>query len=113
MVNGIWIDYRANLACEIALKATSTVFLEENGRREIDIKRYAKVEKVFFHVTDCRKIQHLHVNSNCNVLKKKKISGSVLVQKLTPFVFFCSFLIVLVLFRFLEAQWKNPKYWQE
>lgn len=93
------------------MKATSTVFLEENGRREIDIKRYAKVEKVFFHVTDSRKIQYLHVNSNCNVLKKeKKLFGSVLVQKCTPFVFFCSFLIVLVLFRFLEAQWKNPKY---
>lgn len=61
--------------------------MEENGRREIDIKRYAKVEKVFFHVTDSRKIQHLHVNSNCNVLKKEKNSGSVLVQKLTPFVF--------------------------
>lgn len=38
--------FRSNLACEIALKATSTVLLEENGRREIDIKRYAKVEKV-------------------------------------------------------------------
>lgn len=36
----------SNLACEIALEATSTVALEENGRREIDIKRYAKVEKI-------------------------------------------------------------------
>ena len=34
------------MACEIALEATSTVALEENGRREIDIKRYAKVEKI-------------------------------------------------------------------
>lgn len=50
MLNGILIDFRANLACEIALKATSTVYLEENGRREIDIKRYAKVEKVFLNV---------------------------------------------------------------
>ncbi|XP_011447879.1 T-complex protein 1 subunit gamma-like [Crassostrea angulata] len=41
-----FISKWANLACEIALKATSTVFLEENGRREIDIKRYAKVEKI-------------------------------------------------------------------
>ena len=37
---------RSDLACEIALEATSTVALEENGRREIDIKRYAKVEKI-------------------------------------------------------------------
>lgn len=37
---------RADLACDIALEATSTVSIEQNGRREIDIKRYAKVEKV-------------------------------------------------------------------
>jgi T-complex protein 1 subunit gamma len=36
----------SDLACNIALDATATVALEENGRREIDIKRYAKVEKV-------------------------------------------------------------------
>ncbi|KOX76721.1 T-complex protein 1 subunit gamma [Melipona quadrifasciata] len=34
------------LACQIALDAVYTVMLEENGRREIDIKRYAKVEKI-------------------------------------------------------------------
>ena len=37
---------RSDIACEIALEATTTVALEENGRREIDIKRYAKVEKI-------------------------------------------------------------------
>jgi len=36
----------SDLACTIALDAVSTVSMEENGRREIDIKRYAKVEKV-------------------------------------------------------------------
>lgn len=36
----------SDLACKIALDATATVALEESGRREIDIKRYAKVEKV-------------------------------------------------------------------
>lgn len=39
---GKWSD----LACEIALDAVHTVMLEEHGRREIDIKRYAKVEKI-------------------------------------------------------------------
>ena len=34
------------MACNIALDAVSTVAMEEHGRREIDIKRYAKVEKV-------------------------------------------------------------------
>lgn len=36
----------SELACEIALDAVHTVMLEENGRREIDIKRYAKIEKI-------------------------------------------------------------------
>ncbi|XP_013781701.1 T-complex protein 1 subunit gamma-like [Limulus polyphemus] len=35
-----------NLACQIALDSVKTVFIEENGRKEIDIKRYAKVEKI-------------------------------------------------------------------
>ncbi|XP_071965074.1 T-complex protein 1 subunit gamma-like [Antedon mediterranea] len=34
------------LACSIALKAVKTVMVEENGFTEIDIKRYAKVEKI-------------------------------------------------------------------
>ncbi|XP_021362656.1 T-complex protein 1 subunit gamma-like [Mizuhopecten yessoensis] len=41
-----FISKWSELACQIALDATATVAIEENGRREIDIKRYAKVEKV-------------------------------------------------------------------
>lgn len=33
-------------ACKLAIKAVKTVYLEENGRKEIDIKRYARIEKV-------------------------------------------------------------------
>lgn len=36
----------SDLACELALTAVNTVTLQTNGRREIDIKRYAKVEKI-------------------------------------------------------------------
>ncbi|EGD75382.1 chaperonin containing TCP1 [Salpingoeca rosetta] len=36
----------SRLACEIALDAVQTVFMEEHGTKEIDIKRYAKVEKI-------------------------------------------------------------------
>ena len=32
--------------CEIALDAVQTVSFEQNGRKEIDIKRYARVEKI-------------------------------------------------------------------
>lgn len=39
---GKWSD----LAVKIALDAVSTVMFTENGRTEIDIKRYAKVEKI-------------------------------------------------------------------
>lgn len=36
----------ANMAVNIALDAVNTVMLTENGRTEVDIKRYAKVEKI-------------------------------------------------------------------
>uniref|UniRef100_A0A1B0D7J8 T-complex protein 1 subunit gamma n=1 Tax=Phlebotomus papatasi TaxID=29031 RepID=A0A1B0D7J8_PHLPP len=36
----------AELAVKIALEAVETVMVQENGRTEVDIKRYAKVEKV-------------------------------------------------------------------
>lgn len=34
------------MAVNIALDAVTTVLIEENGRTEIDIKRYAKIEKI-------------------------------------------------------------------
>lgn len=45
--------YSGNLASDIALKAVKTVLREENDKKEIDIKNYAKVEKVnyFIHST--------------------------------------------------------------
>jgi len=36
----------SDMACDIALDAVKTVTTEEGGKREIDIKRYAKVEKI-------------------------------------------------------------------
>lgn len=33
-------------ACQLAIKAVKTVVLEQNGRKEIDIKRYARIEKI-------------------------------------------------------------------
>jgi T-complex protein 1 subunit gamma len=35
-----------DLMCNLALDAVQTVSLEQNGRKEVDIKRYAKVEKI-------------------------------------------------------------------
>jgi len=36
----------SELMCKLALKAVRIVSAEENGRKEVDIKRYARVEKV-------------------------------------------------------------------
>lgn len=44
----------SDLACQIALDAVSTVSIEENGRKEIDIKRYARIEKVNFIDKTCK-----------------------------------------------------------
>jgi len=40
------LSKHSELAVKMALSAVKTVLLDENGRREIDIKRYAKVEKI-------------------------------------------------------------------
>nr|XP_033781093.1 T-complex protein 1 subunit gamma [Geotrypetes seraphini] len=45
-INTKVISRWSDLACSIALDAVKTVELEENGRKEIDIKKYAKVEKI-------------------------------------------------------------------
>eukprot|EP00730_Choanoeca_flexa_P018706 TRINITY_DN9112_c0_g1_i3.p1 TRINITY_DN9112_c0_g1~~TRINITY_DN9112_c0_g1_i3.p1 ORF type:complete len:496 (+),score=161.22 TRINITY_DN9112_c0_g1_i3:50-1537(+) len=36
----------SQMVCEIALSAVQTVMMEEHGRKEIDLKKYAKVEKI-------------------------------------------------------------------
>ncbi|CAF5137137.1 unnamed protein product, partial [Rotaria magnacalcarata] len=36
----------SDLACQISLDAVQTIIVDENGRREIDIKRYARFEKI-------------------------------------------------------------------
>lgn len=41
-----FINKWGDLACNIALDAVRTVMREQNGQKEIDIKNYAKVEKV-------------------------------------------------------------------
>ena len=37
-----------DLFCDIAIDAVSTVLTEEGGRKEIDIKKYVRIEKVFY-----------------------------------------------------------------
>lgn len=46
VLNRVLVQNRGDFACQLALDAVRTVYLDENGRKEIDIKKYAKVEKV-------------------------------------------------------------------
>lgn len=41
-----FVNQWSDLACQIALDAVKIVTVDSNGRKEIDIKRYAKVEKI-------------------------------------------------------------------
>uniref|UniRef100_A0A6Q2X6S4 T-complex protein 1 subunit gamma n=1 Tax=Esox lucius TaxID=8010 RepID=A0A6Q2X6S4_ESOLU len=45
-INTKALSHWSDMACSIALDAVKTVELEDNGRKEIDIKKYAKVEKI-------------------------------------------------------------------
>ena len=49
-INTKALNQWSELACNIALDAVRTVEMEEAGRKEIDIKNYAKVEKVLYLV---------------------------------------------------------------
>lgn len=43
----VCFSYRSDLVCEIALNAVQTVAIDKDGgRKEIDIKRYARVEMI-------------------------------------------------------------------
>jgi T-complex protein 1 subunit gamma len=53
------------LMVNMAIQAVRTVFTEENGKVDIDLKRYAKVEKVpGGDLTDCRVIDGLMLNKD-------------------------------------------------
>lgn len=55
----------SGLASRIAIKAVRTVSCERDGRKEIDIKRYAKVEKVpGGEMADCRVLDGLMLNKD-------------------------------------------------
>lgn len=55
----------SDLMCGLALDAVQTVVLEADGRREIDIKRYAKVEKLpGGEITDCKVLKGVMLNKD-------------------------------------------------
>ena len=72
----------SDLACKIAIEATATVSMEERdtGRREIDIKRYAKVEKIPGGTMEDSKV----LKGGCSRLGRANFKG----KKMN--LFFCS-----------------------
>jgi T-complex protein 1 subunit gamma len=56
----------SDLMCQLALKAVRTVALEgEDGRREVDIKRYARIEKVpGGEIEECRVLDGVMLNKD-------------------------------------------------
>jgi T-complex protein 1 subunit gamma len=84
----------STLACTIALDAVSTVVFEENGRKEIDIKQYAKVEKVcaceLCLVTEACQIPGGEIEESC-VLRGVMINKDVTHAKMRR-QFVCRFL---------------------
>ncbi|KAG0150369.1 hypothetical protein CROQUDRAFT_58327 [Cronartium quercuum f. sp. fusiforme G11] len=61
------------LMCKLALQAVRTVSTEENGRKEVDIKRYARVEKVpGGEIEDSRVLDGVMVNKDVTHAKMRR-----------------------------------------
>jgi len=57
----------------LALDAVQTVFMEENGRKEIDIKRYIRVERIpGGEINDCKVLKGVMVNKDITHPKMRR-----------------------------------------
>lgn len=63
----------SDLMCGLALDAVNTVYIDDNGRKEIDIKRYAKVEKIpGGEITDCQVLRGVMLNKDVTHPKMRR-----------------------------------------
>eukprot|EP01102_Stenamoeba_stenopodia_P008945 TRINITY_DN2616_c0_g4_i1.p1 TRINITY_DN2616_c0_g4~~TRINITY_DN2616_c0_g4_i1.p1 ORF type:complete len:551 (-),score=162.04 TRINITY_DN2616_c0_g4_i1:63-1715(-) len=63
----------SSLMCELALDAVLTVTTETNGKKEIDIKRYAKVEKIpGGEIEECQVIKGVILNKDVTHSKMRR-----------------------------------------
>ncbi|KAK7204197.1 chaperonin Cpn60/TCP-1 family [Myxozyma melibiosi] len=61
------------LMCRLALQAVRTVAIETNGRREVDIKRYARVEKIpGGEIEDCKVLDGVMINKDVTHPKMRR-----------------------------------------
>eukprot|EP01132_Coremiostelium_polycephalum_P003680 gene3680-4584_t len=69
-----FISRWGSLMCNLALDAVLTVHIQEQDRNEIDLKRYAKVEKIpGGDITDCRVIKGVMLNKDVTHPKMKRM----------------------------------------
>merc|ERR1719261_2129151 len=60
-----FISRFSKMMVELALEAVQTVVMDDGGRKEIDIKRYAKVEKIAGgDIEDCRVLKGVMINKD-------------------------------------------------
>jgi len=60
-----FISKFSNMMVELSLEAVRTVLVDEGGRKDIDIKRYAKVEKIpGGDMEDCRVLKGVMINKD-------------------------------------------------
>jgi T-complex protein 1 subunit gamma len=63
----------SDMMCRLALDAVRTVATEVNGRREVDIKRYARIEKVPGGlVEDCKVLDGVMLNKDITHPKMRR-----------------------------------------
>ncbi|XP_045600219.1 T-complex protein 1 subunit gamma [Procambarus clarkii] len=63
----------ADLACSIALQAVKTVTTEEGGQKEIDIKKWARIEKIpGGKIEDCQVLTGIMVNKDVTHQRMKR-----------------------------------------
>eukprot|EP00966_Prymnesium_polylepis_P271455 6271851-Prymnesium_polylepis.1 len=56
---------RAQVMIDLALDAVATVTIDDGGRKDIDIKRYAKIEKIpGGDIEDCRVLKGVMINKD-------------------------------------------------
>jgi len=68
-----FISRWADLFCGIAADAVRTVYMETNGRKEIDIKHYIRIEKIpGGEVTDCKLIPGVILNKDVTHPKMRR-----------------------------------------
>ncbi|XP_064114758.1 T-complex protein 1 subunit gamma-like [Macrobrachium nipponense] len=63
----------ADLACSIALKAVRTITTESDGRKEIDVKKWARIEKIpGGTIEECQVLDGIMVNKDVTHAKMKR-----------------------------------------